>query len=189
MVKKIDINEFREIGYLQEVNRRFFHPLGLALEISQDEDGGPWRLGGVWDYRDDPEGILFRGTPDLAAKADFIDREWEKREPARVARLGYMVQPASPLERAVPKINFPLHKCSLALCHNSHRDFYMTAAQWIAEDEERDPPLYEWVSADQRQKAIETDEVWTLQWYPDTPIGFHAMAAADLDVLLEAALK
>jgi hypothetical protein len=24
-------DEFREKGYLQEVNRRFFHPLGIAL--------------------------------------------------------------------------------------------------------------------------------------------------------------
>jgi hypothetical protein len=31
---KINIKEFREKGYLQEANRRFFHPLGLALSVA-----------------------------------------------------------------------------------------------------------------------------------------------------------
>lgn len=57
--KRIDIKEFRERGYLQEVNRLFFHPLGLALEVIIDEEDGSMHLGGIWDSRDDPEGILF----------------------------------------------------------------------------------------------------------------------------------
>jgi len=57
--KRIDIKEFRERGYLQEANRLFFHPLGLALEVIIDEENGSMRLGGIWDSRDDPEGILF----------------------------------------------------------------------------------------------------------------------------------
>lgn len=32
-INRIDIKEFRELGYLQEVNRLFFHRLGLALEV------------------------------------------------------------------------------------------------------------------------------------------------------------
>ncbi len=39
-MKKINIKEFREFGYLQEVNRRFLHPLGLALEVVIDDDDG-----------------------------------------------------------------------------------------------------------------------------------------------------
>lgn len=57
-VKYMDIKEFRRMGLLAELNRVFFHPLGLALEISIDDDGTE-TLGGIWDYRDDPEGILF----------------------------------------------------------------------------------------------------------------------------------
>ena len=56
---RMDIREFWEAGYLQEANRRFFHPLGLALEVEVDDETGEFRLGGVWDYRDDPEGVLF----------------------------------------------------------------------------------------------------------------------------------
>jgi hypothetical protein len=57
-IKRIDIAEFRRLGLLQEVNRLFFHPRGLALEVVAT-DGEPERLGGIWDYRDDPEGMGF----------------------------------------------------------------------------------------------------------------------------------
>jgi hypothetical protein len=44
----MNIAEFREAGYLQESNRRFFHPLGLALELTAQKQaaargGGPER--------------------------------------------------------------------------------------------------------------------------------------------------
>lgn len=58
-VKHIDLSEFIEQGFLQEANRLFFHPLGLALEIDYNEDTGKPFLSGVWDYRDDPEGIIY----------------------------------------------------------------------------------------------------------------------------------
>lgn len=57
-IKKMNIKEFREKGFLQEANRLFFHPLGLALEVIIKDDGTQ-KLGGVWDYRDDAEGMLF----------------------------------------------------------------------------------------------------------------------------------
>lgn len=91
-VKRIDIAEFRREGYLQEVNRRFLHPLGLALEVVVADDGTE-RLGGIWDYREDPEGIYFDGM-DLAEKAEAIDRLWSERESPRREALGYMVQPS-----------------------------------------------------------------------------------------------
>jgi hypothetical protein len=58
-IKRMDIKEFRELGFLQEANRQFFHPLGLALEVIVDEETGETSLGGIWDYRDDPEGMFF----------------------------------------------------------------------------------------------------------------------------------
>ena len=97
-IKRIAISEFRSEGYLQELNRRFLHPLGLALEIEFDTDevGVPIpdseRLGGVWDYREDPEGVYFDQVG-LADRASHVDALWEAREPARRAALGYMVQP------------------------------------------------------------------------------------------------
>lgn len=59
-IKKIDLTEFRNKGFLQEANRLFFHPLGLALEVIMDDKNEKvLSLGGVWDYRDDSEGMLF----------------------------------------------------------------------------------------------------------------------------------
>lgn len=88
-VNRIDIAEFREFGYLHEVNRRFLHPLGLALEVVVGVDGTE-RLGGIWDYRDDPEGIYY-GELD-ADKIAAVERAWTEREPARRTALGFMVE-------------------------------------------------------------------------------------------------
>lgn len=62
-MKYLPIKEFLEAGFLQEINRRLLHPCGLALEVIRDEDG-EFRFGGVWDSRDDPEGIIFSEPPD-----------------------------------------------------------------------------------------------------------------------------
>ena len=81
-VKRIDIKEFREKGYLQEVNRRFLHRVGLALEVVVDDDGTE-RLGGIWDYREDPEGICFAEGMINDDKAKFVQEERDKRIDAR----------------------------------------------------------------------------------------------------------
>lgn len=71
-VKRIDIKEFRFLGFLQEVNRKFFHPLGLALEVIVNDDGTE-ELGGVWDYRDDEEGIFFSKDIMDKSKANYVE--------------------------------------------------------------------------------------------------------------------
>jgi hypothetical protein len=64
-VKKMTPKEFRESGYLQELNRLFLHPLGLAMEVTINDDGTEF-FSGVWDCRDDPEGIVY--SPDGSTK-------------------------------------------------------------------------------------------------------------------------
>jgi hypothetical protein len=92
MSKRMSVAEFRERGYLQELNRNFLHPLGLALEVVVVD--GHERFGEVWDYRDDPEGIVYADFDD--AKAQAIRQEWDARREPREQRLGYMVQPLRP---------------------------------------------------------------------------------------------
>ena len=72
--KRMDIKEFRELGYLQELNRNFLHPLGLSLEVIIDEETGGERFGGIWDYRDDPEGLLFAENTITMEKAAYVAR-------------------------------------------------------------------------------------------------------------------
>lgn len=81
-------------------------------------------------------------------------------------------------------MNFPPHKASLTLTHNGHLDVYATVADEIR-DEGHGYRDEDWVSEEQKQKAIDTNECWTLQWYPETPVGFNLASASDLDVLLE----
>jgi len=82
-------------------------------------------------------------------------------------------------------VKFPNHAASLHLTHNDHKSSYITVAQAI-EQNDFGYSLTDWVSDEQREKAIAANECWTLQWYPDTPVGFIKMSAADLDVLLAA---
>lgn len=92
VVKKMSAKEFRELGYLQELNRCFLHPLGLALEVTQ-EGGEITGFGEVWDYRHDPEGMVFADGVIDPEKADRIQKEFRHRANARVQRLGYQIQP------------------------------------------------------------------------------------------------
>lgn len=85
-------------------------------------------------------------------------------------------------------LKFPRHEASLHLTHNEHKAYYQTVQQRIDDGDFGYEPD-NWVSEEQKQKAIATNECWTLQWYPDTPIGFYVQSAADLEVLLEAVNK
>lgn len=88
----MDIKEFRQGGYLQEVNRQFLHPLGLALEVEIDDETGSESLGGIWDYRDDPEGMLFAdGMIDLG-KVKRIRDEKNAKSGVRVELIGSVIQ-------------------------------------------------------------------------------------------------
>lgn len=77
-------------------------------------------------------------------------------------------------------MNFPKHKCGLFLTHNEHKDYYQTVVQRL---ETSEPDFVD----DDKQKCIETDELWELQWYPNTPIGFYHIGAPTLERLLELA--
>lgn len=97
-VKRMDISEFRECGYLQEVNRRFFHPLGLALEVIIED--GEEKLGGIWDCRNDDEGIFYdiKNSDEIRKERfsdnkSFIDGEFIKRLNAREASIGFGIEP------------------------------------------------------------------------------------------------
>jgi hypothetical protein len=73
---------------------------------------------------------------------------------------------------------FPAHKCGMYLTHNEHRDLYQSAEDFIADRG------IEFADDVARQRAIDTGEIWTLQWYPDTPVGFYVVAAPTLAEVL-----
>jgi hypothetical protein len=102
MVKIMAVEEFRKLGFLQEVNRLFLHPRGCALEIVIEDDGTE-RLGRIWDEREDPEGIVFASAPD-ANKAGLVERERKAHEKARIALLGQEIQQVGQAVPCIPTV-------------------------------------------------------------------------------------
>lgn len=90
-IKRISIEEFREAGYLQELNRNFLHPLGLALEVEITPDGE--RLGGVWDYREDEDGMWYLDSVIDPAKAARVQAERLAKSAVRIEKVGAVIQP------------------------------------------------------------------------------------------------
>jgi len=102
--KYMNITEFRESGLLQEVNRRFFHPMGLALAVGESSDGSEV-VAGIWDFRDDPEGIFFQDGIIQEAKVKRVDEMFEAKREHREAKFGYHVQPVPNESPATPSTN------------------------------------------------------------------------------------
>jgi len=91
-IKRIDIKEFRESGLLAELNRTFLHPLGLALEVVIDDETGKETLGGIWDYRDDPEGIIYAKEYFPTEKCKNAQKIIAEKHKQRQEVLGYVFQ-------------------------------------------------------------------------------------------------
>lgn len=56
-IKEMTVKEFVDAGILHEMNRQFLHPIGLAIDVSVENN--ELKLGRIWDYREDPQGIVF----------------------------------------------------------------------------------------------------------------------------------
>lgn len=92
-IKLIDPKEFQEFGYLQEINRQFLHPLGMALEVIVNNETGEVLFGGIWDCRDDLEGMAFADGEIEPKKAARVQAAWHEKEQVRIKTLGYVMQP------------------------------------------------------------------------------------------------
>lgn len=103
--RNMPLKEFMDAGYLQELNRRFLHPLGLMMEFDIDKDTGEVKFGRIYDYRDDLEGIIFAEEltkeEDFIKKAKRIQEEIERRFPIRSRRLGSFIQPIGEAKQGV----------------------------------------------------------------------------------------
>lgn len=80
-------------------------------------------------------------------------------------------------------LKLPKHSCGLYLTHNEYKDYYQDIKDAVRDLDEQDC----WISKEERQRCLDTGEVWELQWYPDTPVGFCKVIGSTLEVVLEAA--
>jgi hypothetical protein len=92
-IKRMTIKEFRKLGFVQEINRRLLHPCGLALEVTVDMETGEETLGGIWDYRDDPEGMYFDDAILSQAKAQTVVDLFNSKLAHRREAFGHIIQP------------------------------------------------------------------------------------------------
>lgn len=76
---------------------------------------------------------------------------------------------------------------SASLTFNDHRSCYLTA-QAACDQDEHGMKSEDWVSPEERDFAIANESVWTLQWYPKTPVGFCILSAGRLGALMDAAM-
>lgn len=98
--KKLDSTELIEKGYLQEVNRRFFHPLGLALCIEYDDESVENTRLYIIDCRDEPDGLIFdlnnssnERNAEFLEKFNLIETELNIRKIKREKLLGFFIEP------------------------------------------------------------------------------------------------
>lgn len=84
-------------------------------------------------------------------------------------------------------MTFPKH-INLTIEHNPHKSFYENAGEYIGDKFANDAwGDDDFVSIEDKQKCIETNDFWTIQWYPDTPVGFCYIVASTLEKALEKA--
>ena len=97
-MKKIDIKEFVDVGYLQEINRTFLHPLGLALTVKIDKNNN-YQIDSILDFRDDDEGIYYdlansdnKKLEKFKVKKENIERIKQIKEEKRKEKLGFNIE-------------------------------------------------------------------------------------------------
>ena len=79
---------------------------------------------------------------------------------------------------------WPAHEASLFITHNNHKLYYETVERALESGTyDRD----DFPDEAEIQAAIKTDSVWTIQWYPLTPLGFCMRCAATFERAVEIA--
>ncbi len=99
----------------------------------------------------------------------------------------YAADPYKPMEfQAMPTCEIaafrallPKHDCSLTLEHNPQKAFYQTVALYVENIAGPSP----FVSAEEEAAALQSGELWDLQWYPDTPVGSCRLLASSLEAI------
>lgn len=77
----------------------------------------------------------------------------------------------------------PEHEASLHIQHNAHKGNYETIeayTDWCKVHDE------DWATPTSKQRAIATDSLWEIQWYPNSPVGFNVIYGATLQEVISA---
>ncbi len=75
--------------------------------------------------------------------------------------------------------NLPEH-IGMFIEHNEHKMYYDPIEKAVNDIDDS-----KWVSPEEKQKALETNEIWSIQWFPKTPIGSYTFYASTLEALFK----
>jgi hypothetical protein len=91
---KMSLKDFRDLGFLQEANRQFFHPLGLALGLVANENED-YSSVIIYDWRDDPDGGMFQSLNEPRDKEcyEYIKFIHDEKAAVRLEKFGFVIQP------------------------------------------------------------------------------------------------
>jgi len=87
----LPLKQFINLGFLQELNRLFLHPAGLALTAKLVD--GEYKLDRIVDARTTPEVLQIDGTKtEMLKKALMVSQSIQNTETRRIETLGFSVQ-------------------------------------------------------------------------------------------------
>ncbi len=85
---------------------------------------------------------------------------------------------------------FPAHKRAMYLTHNEHKNDYKSVKQWFDDHDHGDTKEhFADITPEDYEECLRTDELWVLQWYPDTTVGFYCVAAPTFEKVLARAAE
>lgn len=76
---------------------------------------------------------------------------------------------------------------SLTLSFNDHACNYVTVKEAVESNCMLEHGT--WVSDEEKRRAIESNSLWSLHWYPDTPIGCYDLMGSSLESVVMAAME
>lgn len=82
----------------------------------------------------------------------------------------------------------PQHKATLHITHNQHLAYNITVEEHIVSNFDGYDSS-EWVSREDYDLAVSTNELWDFQVYPNTPVEFYNIFGSSLSRAMEALNK
>lgn len=80
-------------------------------------------------------------------------------------------------------------KCGVYFTANEHRDYHQSAEEWLNEYGEHGTRAQDHeVTPEVLAEMVATDTVYVLQFYPNTPNGFHMLMDSNVERLLQRAI-
>jgi hypothetical protein len=80
--------------------------------------------------------------------------------------------------------SLPKHEASLHITHNQHKAYYEPIEEYLRD---RNIDDEDWATPTSKERAIQTNNLWELQWYPNTPVGFNIVYGATLEEVIKKA--